>query len=219
MRPAHRTSRPPSTPGSLVLRFRVLAEREGFEPSRRLFTPYSLSRRAPSTTRPPLQASPPGRRRKATRWRPGGVPRREWDSNPRDPSQGPTVFKTVTFVRSVIPPRQDRAPDHDGGRGRAPPTTVPVAEGVGFEPTRRRQPPTAFRVPRTRPDYATPPSRPFGAGRAVYRAEGAGFEPARGREPPTAFPVPRTRPDYAIPPNARTSCPGVVQVYRRSTTP
>ena len=31
------------------------AEREGFEPSKRLITPYSLSRRAPSTTRPPLQ--------------------------------------------------------------------------------------------------------------------------------------------------------------------
>ena len=31
------------------------------------------------------------------------------------------------------------------------------AEGVGFEPTKRRQPLTAFRVPRTRPDYATPP--------------------------------------------------------------
>ena len=32
-----------------------------------------------------------------------------------------------------------------------------VAEGVGFEPTKRRQPLTAFRVPRTRPAYATPP--------------------------------------------------------------
>ena len=32
----------------------LLAEREGFEPSRELQTPYSLSRRAPSTSRPPL---------------------------------------------------------------------------------------------------------------------------------------------------------------------
>ncbi len=32
-----------------------LAEREGFEPSRELQTPYSLSRRAPSTARPPLR--------------------------------------------------------------------------------------------------------------------------------------------------------------------
>ncbi len=32
-----------------------LAEREGFEPSRRFNTPYSLSRRAPSAARPPLQ--------------------------------------------------------------------------------------------------------------------------------------------------------------------
>ena len=34
-----------------------MAEREGFEPSKRLYTPYSLSRRAPSTTRPPLHDS------------------------------------------------------------------------------------------------------------------------------------------------------------------
>ena len=34
----------------------MLAEREGFEPSRR-FPAYTLSRRAPSTTRPPLLAS------------------------------------------------------------------------------------------------------------------------------------------------------------------
>ena len=90
------------------------------------------------------------------------------------------------------------------------------AEGVGFEPTRRRQPPTAFRVPRTRPDYATPPGpgtarlfgvigcRPQVSGSSLtYHlrlAEGEGFEPSRGRKPPTAFPVPRTRPDYAIPP-------------------
>ncbi len=48
----------------------------------------------------------------------------------------------------------------------SPITTHPVslrfasylAEGVGFEPTKRRQPLTAFRVPRTRPDYATPPA-------------------------------------------------------------
>ncbi len=32
-----------------------LAEREGFEPSMELLTPYSLSRGAPSATRPPLQ--------------------------------------------------------------------------------------------------------------------------------------------------------------------
>ncbi len=32
-----------------------MAEREGFEPSRR-FPAYTLSRRAPSTTRPPLRS-------------------------------------------------------------------------------------------------------------------------------------------------------------------
>jgi hypothetical protein len=31
------------------------------------------------------------------------------------------------------------------------------AEGEGFEPSRGRKPPTAFPVPRTRPDYAIPP--------------------------------------------------------------
>src|SRR5690606_27461162 len=33
-----------------------MAERKGFEPSRQLSTAYSLSRGAPSTTRPPLHA-------------------------------------------------------------------------------------------------------------------------------------------------------------------
>ena len=32
-----------------------MAERKGFEPSRQLYTAYSLSRGAPSTTRPPLR--------------------------------------------------------------------------------------------------------------------------------------------------------------------
>src|SRR3989304_2833130 len=54
---------------------------------------------------------------------------------------GPTVFKTVALDHSATPP---------GG-------PWIIAEGEGFEPSRRRQPPTAFRVPRTRPDYATPP--------------------------------------------------------------
>ena len=36
-------------------RFFSLAEREGFEPSISVLRPYSLSRGAPSTTRPPLQ--------------------------------------------------------------------------------------------------------------------------------------------------------------------
>lgn len=31
------------------------------------------------------------------------------------------------------------------------------AEGEGFEPSWRLTPPTAFPMPRTRPDYATPP--------------------------------------------------------------
>ena len=35
----------------------LLAEREGFEPSRR-YPAYTRSRRAPSTTRPPLQSRP-----------------------------------------------------------------------------------------------------------------------------------------------------------------
>src|SRR5947199_5846472 len=34
---------------------RASAEREGFEPSMELVTPYSLSRRVPSATRPPLR--------------------------------------------------------------------------------------------------------------------------------------------------------------------
>src|SRR5204862_1185202 len=40
-----------------------LAEREGFEPSRELVAPYSLSRRVPSATRPPLRGT--GARRAA----------------------------------------------------------------------------------------------------------------------------------------------------------
>src|SRR5690606_6147156 len=43
--------------GHPLLRDGVVAEREGFEPSRR-FPAYTLSRRAPSTTRPPLRQEP-----------------------------------------------------------------------------------------------------------------------------------------------------------------
>ena len=35
-------------------------------------------------------------------------PRRGWDLNPRDRKPGPTVFETVTFVRSVTPPEPAR---------------------------------------------------------------------------------------------------------------
>ena len=46
-----------SDPPAIPFDGRQPAEREGFEPSRRFNTPYSLSRRAPSTTRPPLQSA------------------------------------------------------------------------------------------------------------------------------------------------------------------
>jgi hypothetical protein len=42
------------TPAVHGIKNRLLAEREGFEPSRR-FPAYTRSRRAPSTTRPPLR--------------------------------------------------------------------------------------------------------------------------------------------------------------------
>ena len=38
-----------------------------------------------------------------------GRPRREWDSNPRDPLPGPPVFKTDAFDRSAIPPTESIA--------------------------------------------------------------------------------------------------------------
>ena len=49
-------------------RFGQLAERKGFEPSRRLNTICALSRGVPSTTRPPL------------RWRVCGLERRRWQA-------------------------------------------------------------------------------------------------------------------------------------------
>src|SRR5690606_899359 len=39
----------------VLMKSKELAERKGFEPSRQLLTVYSLSRGAPSTTRPPLR--------------------------------------------------------------------------------------------------------------------------------------------------------------------
>jgi hypothetical protein len=41
--------------GSKILRAAILADREGFEPSRRFVTVYTLSRRAPSAARPPVR--------------------------------------------------------------------------------------------------------------------------------------------------------------------
>lgn len=57
---------------------------------------------------------------------------------PTGPESGPTVFKTVTFDRSVIPP----------GMGGFPPVVTrtddtrppAVAEGEGFEPSRSERP-------------------------------------------------------------------------------
>ncbi len=49
----------------------IMAEREGFEPSMELLTPYSLSRGAPSATRPSLQIGVPQN------------PRRRFTSDPR----------------------------------------------------------------------------------------------------------------------------------------
>src|SRR5690606_10202885 len=93
------------------------------------------------------------------------------------------------------------------------------AEGEGFEPSRRRQPPTAFRVPRTRPDYATPPDIHLSKTASIGPAEGEGFEPSRGRKPPTAFPVPRTRPDYAIPPCVIFTCIARKRLAQKDRTP
>ena len=65
-----------------------------------------FSRPSPSSARPSLQESVSripsdyGLRPNASR----SVPRRGWDLNPRDRKPGPTVFETVTFVRSVTPP-------------------------------------------------------------------------------------------------------------------
>ena len=170
-----------------------------------LITPYSLSRRAPSTARPPLQVC-------CVRT----VPAEGVGFEPTRPESGPMVFKTIALDHSATPPYGCPSSFCVGflGPGLRKPTPK-AAEGVGFEPTKRRQPLTAFRVPRTRPDYATPPegrrlaARTQGTNYQVPGppgdapggfAEGEGFEPSRERKPPTAFPVPRTRPDYAIPP-------------------
>ena len=52
------------------------------------------------------------------------LPRREWDSNPRDPERGPAVFKTAAFVHSAIPPVRRVRPSglnrHDPRRGSHP---------------------------------------------------------------------------------------------------
>src|SRR3954447_1744079 len=53
-RPMRVTSTPPSAT-FVGLAEAIRAEREGFEPSRELSAPYSLSRRVPSATRPPLR--------------------------------------------------------------------------------------------------------------------------------------------------------------------
>ena len=83
-------------------------------PRESYITLHSLSRRAPSTTRPPLQ-------------------RREWDLNPRGPLRGLAIFKTAAFDRSAIPPDVRLGHSHE-----ANPTSS--AEGEGFEPSRRYNP-------------------------------------------------------------------------------
>jgi hypothetical protein len=60
-----------------------------------------------------------------------------------------------------------------------------VAEGVGFEPTRREDPPTRFPVARTRPDYATLPTGAIDDHQ--FAAERVGFEPTVGDYPTLLF--------------------------------
>ena len=107
---------------------RALAETEGFEPSIQLLTVYTLSRRAPSATRPclhlctrpvgsnvlyPASASYVSARthtllsRFSSQPYEVGVrreegPRRRRDSNPRDSRLA--VFKTAAFNHSATPP-------------------------------------------------------------------------------------------------------------------
>jgi hypothetical protein len=118
----------------------------------------------PPTTRPVQVQAPPV----CEQWRRG------WDSNPRGGVSPLRHFECRALDRTMRPLRSDAqrkgrrrptlsAPRSTVGRTYNVPRVRPwpaLAEGEGFEPSRGRKPPTAFPVPRTRPDYAIPPGEP-----------------------------------------------------------
>ena len=124
-----------------------------------------------------LRTTARGRARKGHDRRSDHLERREWDSNPRDRLPGPTVFKTVAFVRSTIPPttRVPQSPLRLGVPG--PPGSYGLrttserfafgsAEGVGFEPTGPETRSNGFRDRHIRP--LCHPSRAGQAGDTRY---------------------------------------------------
>jgi hypothetical protein len=78
----------------------MLAERLGFEPRVDLSGLHTLSRRAPSTARPPLLNVGPYRQTRSVT-----AKRRARDSNPHEP-RGPVDFKSTALPVRTSPPRR-----------------------------------------------------------------------------------------------------------------
>src|SRR3954447_21538694 len=125
--------------GAMVGRLRPKAERAGFEPAMGLAAPYSLSRRVPSATRPPLRAQravyplplPPSPRRGGRAVECGGLENRfagspgDEGSNP-SPSASPvppfvTPRCSAQYIRGApVQSRDDARVDGPGVRNRTP---------------------------------------------------------------------------------------------------
>jgi hypothetical protein len=84
----------------------MLAERLGFEPRVDLSGLHALSRRAPSTARPPLLSVGP-----YWQTRSDTAKRRARDSNPHEP-RGPVDFKSTALPVRTSPPRYDYSHSH-----------------------------------------------------------------------------------------------------------
>ena len=133
-----------------------VAEGEGFEPSRRLNTPYSLSRRALSATQSSLRDGPsiPGANR--------DLPARR-----REPVVGARYLRGMTAQRGARP---DRVPARTPARGDVQDPGVPARRRRGPRPLRRRA--AGARRRRTAP---RPPERrrQHGPGRSPRRSPAA----------------------------------------------
>ena len=165
--------------------------------------------------------------------------RRGWDSNPRNPMRAQRFSRpSPSTARSPLRAAAAHGRIGDGNRwspwqslggglGRfrrvaliEPPSIGQPAKGGKWRRGRDSNPRractlTAFRVQRTRPDYATPPKgvrlprrtgRPNGGHHGVSSVSswrrGRDLNPRRACTL-TAFPMLRTRPDYATPPRRR----------------
>ena len=185
MSPPHRRGAGHGKPPDVVVfninknehRSRLLAEREGFEPSRR-FPAYTLSRRAPSTTRPPLRRRT-GCHVAGPTASPANSARSRGSAGPPPPVAGPAEApcrsdQGLVHAMFMECARPSGPPDRPRKKFPTVPRAEHHAERQRFQPAPAPRAGRRARRASAAPGRAAPPPAPG-------RRRGAGAGPAAGR--------------------------------------